>query len=532
MQGYAIENNGISIGNIELAMDYIANMQNYEPELTNVKAELFNKETEQNVKSDDEEKDYSYVLEKFSLIKGEKVDIEKLRSLVGISNIENETDSDDETGDEDELEDELTSEEKALMIRQMLMGGSAVNSEDNTNESEDDTNESEEDLNEHEDATNDYEDEAEFMLFGAGEEEDEADEDNDDIEDNEEQPELFSEEADEEESDIEEADEEADEDNGFILFGEDDTDEDSEEDNENDIGADEADDNNNEVEVKANKVREDAEDISDEAESADSILESLFWEDSGSDDSTLNCEENSSEYITEEEDKHGDSYISGNGSNNSSSSDENENEEELEYNRRRMEIERERAMERERYMRSKYSRHDEEMSMSREERRRRDRERRHKMYLERDTYKKKDDNSLNRAETSKSESLSSSVSRESNINVENTWSSNSVKNVKTNDIWGNGDTHVEDINKAVRRVEETKPVNNIREEQKSSSSNYNEMDIKALGNVVKEYMIKSGAKSHLISIDVLEEQFGRQNINRLVLKGILIKTSKGVTMGI
>lgn len=60
---------------------------------------------------------------------------------------------------------------------------------------------------------------------------------------------------------------------------------------------------------------------------------------------------------------------------------------------------------------------------------------------------------------------------------------------------------------------------------------YTSMNIEALYENVKSFMIIKGVKHNVIDIQLLNEEFGTENIRKLVNKQYLIKTKKGVTIG-
>lgn len=60
---------------------------------------------------------------------------------------------------------------------------------------------------------------------------------------------------------------------------------------------------------------------------------------------------------------------------------------------------------------------------------------------------------------------------------------------------------------------------------------YAELPVEKLYAIVKNYMLKSGVKTQVISLAKLNEKFGEANIKKLVQKGYLIKFKKGVTAG-
>lgn len=68
--------------------------------------------------------------------------------------------------------------------------------------------------------------------------------------------------------------------------------------------------------------------------------------------------------------------------------------------------------------------------------------------------------------------------------------------------------------------------------QKPSHENpYDNMTIDKLYGCVKVYMIKAGVTRRAIDLDVLNKKFGSANISKLIKKSYLIKIGKGVTIG-
>ena len=87
---------------------------------------------------------------------------------------------------------------------------------------------------------------------------------------------------------------------------------------------------------------------------------------------------------------------------------------------------------------------------------------------------------------------------------------------------------------AVKKV--TNTVNSVSSTQhivqKPSHENpYDNMTIDKLYGCVKVYMIKAGVTRRAIDLDVLNKKFGSANISKLIKKSYLIKIGKGVTIG-
>ena len=53
-----------------------------------------------------------------------------------------------------------------------------------------------------------------------------------------------------------------------------------------------------------------------------------------------------------------------------------------------------------------------------------------------------------------------------------------------------------------------------------------------LRNVVMAFMVKKGVKHKPVDINELNLEFGADNIKKLIVKQYLIKTKKGVTVGL
>lgn len=60
---------------------------------------------------------------------------------------------------------------------------------------------------------------------------------------------------------------------------------------------------------------------------------------------------------------------------------------------------------------------------------------------------------------------------------------------------------------------------------------YNSMNIEPLYKIVKSFMIEKGVRKQLVGIKELNEEFGSNNIGRLIKGSYLIKMGKGVTIG-
>ena len=78
----------------------------------------------------------------------------------------------------------------------------------------------------------------------------------------------------------------------------------------------------------------------------------------------------------------------------------------------------------------------------------------------------------------------------------------------------------------------TKRANTITEVESSPYDKYTVMTIDALYKVVKEFMIAKGVRKGPLDIQMLNDKFGVDNIKKLTVKHYLIKTKKGVTVGI
>lgn len=78
----------------------------------------------------------------------------------------------------------------------------------------------------------------------------------------------------------------------------------------------------------------------------------------------------------------------------------------------------------------------------------------------------------------------------------------------------------------------TKNINSDNKKIESKFDKYSEMTIDALYESVKIFMINNGVKNRVIEISELNEEFGVDNIKNLIKKQYLIKTKKGVTVGL
>ena len=57
------------------------------------------------------------------------------------------------------------------------------------------------------------------------------------------------------------------------------------------------------------------------------------------------------------------------------------------------------------------------------------------------------------------------------------------------------------------------------------------MDIEALYKYIKDYMSKLGVKRNVIDRAILEKEFGKDNIWKMINKNYLIRVGKGLTIG-
>lgn len=81
-------------------------------------------------------------------------------------------------------------------------------------------------------------------------------------------------------------------------------------------------------------------------------------------------------------------------------------------------------------------------------------------------------------------------------------------------------------------VTRTRKDDTVKEEAGSKYDKYTVMNINALYSNVSRYMISKGVKNKPIDINELNEKFGPENIKKLIVKQYLIKTKKGVTVGL
>ena len=66
----------------------------------------------------------------------------------------------------------------------------------------------------------------------------------------------------------------------------------------------------------------------------------------------------------------------------------------------------------------------------------------------------------------------------------------------------------------------------------SDKSLYDSLDVESLYNKVKKYIEERGLSRQLVSRDILDKKFGKNNINKLILKSYLVNIpGKGVTFG-
>ena len=76
--------------------------------------------------------------------------------------------------------------------------------------------------------------------------------------------------------------------------------------------------------------------------------------------------------------------------------------------------------------------------------------------------------------------------------------------------------------------------NSIKDNEVKASpyDKYTVMNIDSLYNTVKKYMLDKGVKQKALDITDLNNKFGADNIRKLIVKQYLIKTKKGVTVGL
>ena len=65
----------------------------------------------------------------------------------------------------------------------------------------------------------------------------------------------------------------------------------------------------------------------------------------------------------------------------------------------------------------------------------------------------------------------------------------------------------------------------------SNIDKYSQLDTNVLYKYVRHFMIQAGVQKHPIDIQMLADKFGSENINKLIRKSYLIKTTKGITIG-
>ena len=86
--------------------------------------------------------------------------------------------------------------------------------------------------------------------------------------------------------------------------------------------------------------------------------------------------------------------------------------------------------------------------------------------------------------------------------------------------------------------EDSKGSKNVETEQRTNvdrtndNVDYSSLEENKLKEVVKQYMISRGVRKSLIDVTELENKFGKKVVSKLVSEGYLLKTSKGVTIGI
>lgn len=439
--GQLLDSPGISMGNLELAIDYIENMSSYEPELTEVKSTLFDKEAEQVECKADKKKieiDYDKIMKKFSLVEGETVDvaelIEKRDSASGC------------------VDNELNGAELAYLINKTVARNSDATEDDAEQMTDADLGFGVEDSEETEGFDSGFEE--------AIEEDDEENEVSD--------------------SSLNEALEEYDTDSNYSGESSSNSDETSEDKSDEEV-AEELfgfDDSSDENDVNGNE-----DDWCDNETEEANLLDNSYTD--------YNVEENIEEDSQKPKEFTLDELLGTHGDEDNSRStqinksvntekiemddlSDNEDEEEDDY---RQELAKRRLERREKLEQRR-----------REMAERAEMNRRNEMY---DRYGSTKEHKYDYEEPSKSE------------------------NRLTKELFVNG-LHQNRV--------ESKPVEN--------EIDYSTLDSNTLKKVVKEYMISRGVRKSLLDINELESKFGKHIISKLVAEGFLLKTSKGVTIGI
>lgn len=90
----------------------------------------------------------------------------------------------------------------------------------------------------------------------------------------------------------------------------------------------------------------------------------------------------------------------------------------------------------------------------------------------------------------------------------------------------------DNTNKLVNKAVVKRKATEVKEVEGSPYDKYTVMNIDALYKVVKEFMIVKGVRKGPLDIQMLNDKFGVDNIKKLTTKHYLIKTKKGVTVGI
>lgn len=104
---------------------------------------------------------------------------------------------------------------------------------------------------------------------------------------------------------------------------------------------------------------------------------------------------------------------------------------------------------------------------------------------------------------------------------------NSVEN-KVLGLAKNNKQQIEVKQKQAKNIINTKKNDN---KQKSNYDVYNKMDIEALYKYIKDYMSKLGVKRNVIDRAILEKEFGKDNIWKMINKNYLIRVGNGLTIG-